>query len=54
MQNVYSRWNKKKLDDISDNGLAIAIINERREKLDPYSILGERLKKVVEWLKKEA
>jgi len=48
-----SVWTKSKLDAIDDKDLLIAILNERRCRLDPFSVLSMRLKKIIRGLDKQ-
>jgi hypothetical protein len=46
------RWTMQQLKDTDDLTFAIAILNERRNKLNPYSPLAEKLKATVRTIEK--
>ena len=40
-------WTMKQLDEIDDIDFAIAILNERAKKLNPYAPLSEKIHKTI-------
>ena len=45
-----SNWTKKSLKEISDKDFIIAVLNERLNKVNNYSFLGQKIKKVLKAL----
>ena len=40
-------WTMKQLDEISEIDFAIAVLNERRRKLNPYAPLSKKIAKTI-------
>jgi hypothetical protein len=49
---IMDRWTMQQLKDTDDLTFAVAILNERRRKLNPYSPLAEKLKAAVRTIEK--